>query len=149
MRCVALRRARKHLGRRGWFLLILGTGKTSWGLSFLVDPPQALGLSLLTRFCSLQHWAWLWIICGLITIGSAFLRVGRDRYGFIAALVPPSVWAVAYLAAVLAGEYSRAIWVAVWYLTSHVGVILWAATVPENSVPTSRAAGKSRPDERR
>ncbi|WP_030322809.1 MULTISPECIES: hypothetical protein [Streptomyces] len=150
MRCTALRRAKKHLGRRGAFLLILGTGKTCWGVSFLVDPPQPLGLQLLTRYCTLQHWAWLWIICGLVTIGSAFLRIGRDRLGFITALIPPAVWAVAYLAAVLAGDYSRAIWVAVWYLTSHVGVILWASTVPETLVPKLRAApGKKRPHEHR
>ncbi|MER7517766.1 hypothetical protein [Streptomyces sp. NPDC126499] len=118
-------------------------------MSFLVDPPSGDGLQLLTNLCSLRHWAWLWIVCGLITVSSAFLRVGRDRYGFLAALIPPSVWAVAYLAAVLTGDYSRAIWVAVWYLTSHVGVIMWAATVPEYSVPQLAAAGEKRPDERR
>ncbi|MET9950142.1 hypothetical protein ABZ135_01155 [Streptomyces sp. NPDC006339] len=138
MRCAALRRARKHLGRRGGFLLVLGVGKTCWGVSFLVDPPSGEGLHLLTSMCSLRHWAWLWIICGIVTTFSAFLRVGRDRWGFYAALVPPSVWAIAYLAAVLTGDYSRGLWVAVWYLTSHVGVIMWAATVPEYSVPPAR-----------
>ncbi|MFE0039453.1 hypothetical protein [Streptomyces sp. NPDC059015] len=125
----------RHLGRRGQFLLILGIGKTCWGLSFLVDPPNATGLQLLTRMCDIRQWAWLWIVAGLVTLGSAFLRVGRDWFGFVAALIPPSVWAIAYLAAVLSGEYSRGLWVAIWYLTSHVGVIMWAATVPEYSVP--------------
>ncbi|WP_411102429.1 hypothetical protein [Streptomyces sp. cmx-4-9] len=105
-------------------------------MSFLVDPPNTEGLQLLTQLCSLRHWSWLWIVAGLITTASAFLRVGRDRFGFVAALVPPSVWAIAYLAAVFSGDYSRGAWVAVWYLTSHVGVILWAATVPEHSVPS-------------
>ena len=135
MRCKALRRARKHLGRRGVILLILGVGKVSWGASFLVDPPEAVGLQLLTQFCDLRHWSWLWIVCGAITAGSAFARIGRDRVGFLAALIPPTVWAVAYMAAVITGDYSRGLWVAVWYLTSHVGVIMWAATVPEYSVP--------------
>lgn len=142
MACAALRRVRKHLGRRGAILLILGAGKTCWGVSFIVDPPQPVGLNLLTRFCELSHWAWLWIICGTITFASAFARIGRDRYGFLAALVPPTVWAVAYLAAVLTGDYSRGLWVAVWYLTSHVGVIMWAATVPEYSVPPARRGQK-------
>lgn len=137
MACAALRRVRKHLGRRGAILLILGSGKICWGISFIVDPPQPVGLNLLTRFGDLPQWAWLWIICGTITFASAFARIGRDRYGFLAALVPPTVWATAYLAAVLTGDYSRGLWVAVWYLTSHVGVIMWAATVPEYSVPTS------------
>jgi hypothetical protein len=81
MRCRAARRCRKALGRRGTFLLILGTGKTCWGASFLVDPPSGVGLELLTRWGSLQQWAWLWILAGLITTVSAFLRVGRDGWG--------------------------------------------------------------------
>ncbi|MEU7066875.1 hypothetical protein [Streptomyces sp. NPDC046161] len=135
MKCRAARRLHRTLGRRGTFLLILGIGKTCWGVSFIVDPPSTEGLQLLTSVCSLRHWAWLWILAGLITTASAFLRVGRDRFGFVAALVPPSVWAIAYLSAVISGDYSRGAWVAIWYLTSHVGVILWAAGLPEHSVP--------------
>ncbi|QES25795.1 hypothetical protein DEJ47_04430 [Streptomyces venezuelae] len=136
---------RRRLGRRGSFLLIIGVGKTCWGLSFLFDPPPGQGLELLTRLCDIRHWSWLWITCGLITAASAFLRIGRDRYGFVAALIPPTVWAIAYTVAVVSGDYSRGAWVAIWYLTSHVGVILWAATVPEHSVPpVPRAARKGR-----
>ncbi|WP_239484392.1 hypothetical protein [Streptomyces sp. CS081A] len=110
----------------------------------MFDPPDGAGLELLTSMCGLRHWAWLWIVCGLATLGSAFLRIGRDRYGYVAALIPPTVWAVAYLAAVITGDYSRGLWVAIWYLTSHVGVIMWAATVPEYSVPPlPRRARKS------
>ncbi|MFE6355847.1 hypothetical protein ACFVOO_23700 [Streptomyces rochei] len=135
MPCRAARRLSKALGRRGVFLLILGTGKTCWGISFLVTPPDDDGLELLTSLCSLRHWSWLWIVCGLATLTSAFLKVGRDKLGFLAALVPPIVWATAYTVAVITGDYSRGGFVAVWYLTSHVGVIMWAATVPEYSVP--------------
>ncbi|MFF0166852.1 hypothetical protein [Streptomyces prasinus] len=138
MRCRAARRLYKRLGRRGTFLAILGIGKTCWGVSFLVDPPpEAPGLELLTGLCSLRHWSWLWIACGLITLGSAFLRIGRDWFGYLAALLPPTVWAIAYTVAVLTGDYSRGGFVAIWYLTSHVGVILWASTVPEYSVPSA------------
>ncbi|MFH8926406.1 hypothetical protein ACH4D4_05060 [Streptomyces pristinaespiralis] len=135
MRCRLLRRASKHLGRRGIFLLILGIGKTCWGVGFIVAPQEnQAGLGLLTDLCDLRHWAWLWIGAGLITAGSAFLRIGRDWLGFVAALLPPSVWAIAYTVAVIGG-YTRGAFVAAWYLTSHVGVIMWAATVPEYSVP--------------
>lgn len=135
MQCPAARRLRQHLGRRGTILLIFGVGKTCWGLSFLFDPPPDNGLQLLTSLCSLRHWSWLWIVCGLTTAAFAFLEIGRDRYGFYAALAPPSVWAIAYGAAVVDGTYSRGAYVAIWYLTSHVGVIMWASTVPEHSVP--------------
>jgi hypothetical protein len=142
--CRAARWLSGHLGRRGKFLLIIGVGKTCWGVSFLVAPPSPVGLELLTSVCSLRHWAWLWITAGLITGFSAFLRIGRDRWGFYAALAPPSVWALAYMAAVVSGNYSRGAYVAIWYLTSHVGVILWASTVPEHSVPPPlRRAQKS------
>jgi len=146
MPCRAARRLYIALGRRGCFLLILGTGKTCWGISFLVDPPGDQGLELLTGLCSLRHWSWLWIGCGLATLASAFLKVGRDKLGFLAALVPPTVWATAYTVAVITGDYSRGGFVAVWYLTSHVGVIMWAATVPEYSVPPAsrpRRRGKA------
>jgi hypothetical protein len=133
------------LGRRGAFLLVLGTGKTCWGIGmFLVPQPDPQGLSLLTRFCPLTHWAWLWIICGLITACSAFLRIGRDRWGFVAAVIPPTVWAAAYTSAVVCGEFARGGFLAVWYLTSHVGVIMWAATVPEYSVPHPRPARRGK-----
>jgi hypothetical protein len=135
MPCRAARRIHTALGRRGIFLAILGTGKTCWGISFLVDPPHDEGLQLLTNLGSLRHWAWLWIVCGLATFSSAWLRIGRDWFGFAAALLPPTVWATAYTAALVGGHYSRGAYVALWYLTSHVGVILWAATVPEYSVP--------------
>ncbi|MEU1088987.1 hypothetical protein ABZ401_19490 [Streptomyces sp. NPDC005892] len=126
----------RHLGRRGQILLILGVGKICWGIGFIVAPvTSAAGLSLLTDQCSLSSWAWLWIIAGAVTAASAFLKIGRDGLGFFAALLPPSVWAIAYLSAVLTGEYARGGFVAAWYLTSHVGVILWAATVPEHSIP--------------
>ncbi|MFJ1782500.1 hypothetical protein ACIOKA_37975 [Streptomyces anulatus] len=139
----ACRRLFKRVGRRGVFLLIAGVGKTCWGVSFLVDPPNPDGLQLLTSLCSLRHWAWLWIAAGLVTSSSAFLRVGRDWAGFVGALIPPTVWAIAYLAAAVSGEYSRGAFVALWYLTSHVGVIMWAATVPEYSVPpVPRRPGK-------
>ncbi|MEW1803188.1 hypothetical protein ACIGO7_35230 [Streptomyces virginiae] len=111
----------------------------------VVDPPTTTGLQLLTRMAPLHCWAWLWVLAGCVTTASAFLKIGRDRYGFVAALVPPAVWAIAYLAAVMSGEFSRGAYVAIWYLTSHVGVIMWAATVPEHSVPkpprTRRAEG--------
>lgn len=128
--------ARAHLGRRGIFLLIIGVGKICWGASFVVEPPdESPGLDLLTDLCSLRHWGWLWIVAGTITAGSAFVRVGRDWLGFVAALTPPIVWALAYTVGALSGDYARGGWVAVWYLTSHIGVIMWAATVPEYSVP--------------
>lgn len=106
----------------------------AWGAGMAVDPPSTQGLQLLTSICSLAHWSLLWILPGAISVGAAFLQVGRDWAGFSSAYLPPSVWALAYAAAAIGGDYSRGGFVAVWYLTI-VGIIMWAATVPEFSVP--------------
>lgn len=133
--CAAVRRLRQRLGLRGVFLLLIGTGETCLGVSFIVDPPNPQGLELLTNMCSLHNWAWLWITAGIVTTVAAFLQIGRDVIGLLAALAPPTVWATAYAYGAVDGTYSRGAYIAVWYLTSHVGVIMWAATVPEYSVP--------------
>lgn len=131
-------RMRHRLGRRGAFLLILGIGKTCWGAGMIVEPPSTEGLALLTRYAPLHAWAWVWITAGVVTTISAFLRVGRDRWGFWTALVPPLLWAVAYGTAAIAGSYPRGLWIFVWYMTSHVGVIFWASTLPEYELPPAR-----------
>ncbi|WP_330172935.1 hypothetical protein OG875_04650 [Streptomyces sp. NBC_01498] len=134
MRCLLLRRARKHLGRRGVFLMIVGVGQVCWGSGMITDPPSTAGLQILTDRCPLSTWAWLWIGAGAVACASGFLRVGRDWAGFLTAYAPPTMWAFAYTAAAVGGDYSRGGFVAVWYLTI-VGIIMWASGVPEYSVP--------------
>jgi len=137
----AVRRLGARLGRRGTALLILGVGKICWGAGFITQPPaDGRGLELLTRMCSLSRWGWLWVICGMICCISAGLRVGRDKWGFVAALVPPTVWATAYAVSFTAGVYyPRGIFLVIWYATSHVALIVWASRVPEEA-PTATAA---------
>jgi hypothetical protein len=84
----------------------------------------------------------VWIICGAITFACAWLRVGRDGLGFVAALVPPFVWGAAYLWGGITGEYLRGLAVAAWYGIGHVGLIMWLATVPEYSVPHPARRGR-------
>ncbi|WP_234347485.1 hypothetical protein [Streptomyces specialis] len=132
----SVRWLRAHLGRRGTFLLIVGTGQLVWGLQFLLDPvPNAQGLSLLTSTAPLHAWCWLWMVAGAAAVVSSLVKVGRDWAGFAASLAPPIVWLGAYLTAALSGDYSRGLWVAGYYGTIHVGVLLWASATPEFSVP--------------
>jgi hypothetical protein len=128
----------RRLGRRGVPLLLLGVGKVCWGAGFIVQPTTGVGLGLLTRWAPLHCWAWVWILAGIITGTGAFLRIGRDWLGFAAAIVPPLLWALAYAVAAATGEYTRGLWICIWYLTSHVGVIMWASSVPEHSIPHRR-----------
>ncbi|MEU0940285.1 hypothetical protein [Embleya sp. NPDC005971] len=141
---LAVARLRRRLGRRGAFLTIAGAGKVCLGVGFLVAPPTSTrGLEVLTNAAPLHCWAWVWVLAGSVTFACGWLRVGNDGAGFLAALVPPSLWAAAYLWSAVTGEYARGAWLSAWYLTSHIGVICWAATVPEHSVPPVRRARAS------
>ncbi|MFJ2000245.1 hypothetical protein [Streptomyces chartreusis] len=119
-----------RLGRRGPFLVFMGVGKVCWGVGMVVEPPPTRGLGLLTQFAPLHCWAWVWIFAGLVTFASAWLRFTQDRWGFVIASVPPTLWAFTYGWAWVVGDYARGMWVFVWYMTSHCGVIWCASRVP-------------------
>ncbi|WP_326597278.1 hypothetical protein [Streptomyces sp. NBC_01803] len=132
----SVRWLRAHLGRRGGFLFIVGAGELLWGLQFMLDPaPNARGLALLTDAAPLHAWSWLWVAAGAAAVLSSLVKAGRDWAGFAAALAPPIVWLGAYLTAAVSGDYSRGLWVAGYYATIHVGVLLWASATPEFPVP--------------
>lgn len=131
----ALRRLNAHLGRRGVVLVLLGTGKICFGVGVIATPPSTRGLELLLHYAPMCAWALLWIVAGTVVFASAWLRIGRDWVGFTAACAPPLVWAVSYGTAAADGTFPRGAFVFGWYLTSHIGVILWASTVPEYSIP--------------
>ncbi|MBL1107341.1 hypothetical protein JK361_22505 [Streptomyces sp. 5-8] len=132
----AARRLRKRLGRRGAVLALLGTGKVCYGAGYLLTPqPEVRGLELLTTHGDIRCWAMVWVVCGAITASSGLMRIGRDRWGFIAALVPPFVWGGAFLWASVMGDFPRGLAIFGWYGCSHIGLILWAASVPEYAVP--------------
>lgn len=132
----AVRRARKLLGRRGAALLLLGVSHVCFGLGYVFQPEvTSPGLAVLTRWLDLHCWAFVWLVCGAAAFASAWLRVGRDWLGFFAALMPPFLWGAAFLWSALTGDYPRGLAVAAWYVIGHVGLILWAATVPEFSLP--------------
>jgi len=133
----AIRRLRKRLGRRGTVLVLLGLAKICFGLGYALDSggPTPVGLGLLARHGGTQCWSSVWIICGSVTFGCAWLRIGRDWLGFFSALIPPLVWGGANLWSAVSGDFPRGFAVAAWYALGHVGLILWAASVPEYSLP--------------
>lgn len=139
----AAQRIRRRLGRRGPFLVFMGAGKVCFGASFIFDPPTATGgFALLTRFAPLHCWAWVWIICGAAAFCGAWLRFGRDGWGFVAASIPPALWAWAYGWAGLTGDYTRGLFLFGWYITSHCGVIWCASRVPPDA-GTPRTLGQA------
>lgn len=136
----AIRRVHKKLGRRGTALMILGLAKICFGLGYTTEPiPSPTGLGILARNGGLQLWSLVWIFSGAITFACAWLRVGRDWLGFFTACIPPLVWGYVYLWSAVTGEYLRGYAIFVWYAVGHVCLILWAATVPEYSLPKRTA----------
>ncbi|MEU2797417.1 hypothetical protein ABZ684_21815 [Streptomyces sp. NPDC006995] len=130
MRAAVVRRINAHLGRRGRFLLFMGIGKVCWGIGLIVEPPGGRGLELLTDRAPLHCWAWAWILAGVVTFASAWARFAQDRFGFLAASVPPALWAFVYGWAAVTGAYPRGVFIFLWYITSHCGVIWCASRVP-------------------
>ncbi|MEU9415146.1 hypothetical protein [Streptomyces sp. NPDC048272] len=108
----------------------MGIGKICFGASLIFEPPLATGLRTLTQFYPLHCWAWVWILAGAATFICAWLKFGQDGWGFVAASVPPTLWAFAYGWAGLLGDYPRGLWVFAWYINSHCGIIWWASRTP-------------------
>jgi hypothetical protein len=108
----------------------MGVGKICWGVGLIVEPPATDGLRMLTAVAPLHCWAWIWILAGLVTFASAWMPFTRDVLGFVAASVPPALWAFAYGWAGLVDGYARGLWIFGWYMTSHCGVIWCASRVP-------------------
>jgi hypothetical protein len=138
--------ARRRLGRRGIPLLLLGAGKIGWGVGFVAAPstdPRAL--AGVTAVMPLGAWACLWVGAGLVAIAAAFLPVGRDRWGYVAAVIPPGAWALGHFYAALEFQYLRALFVGLWYLLSHALVILWAASVAEYALPRVKYRSRRAP----
>ena len=134
MRARATRWTIGRLGRRGPFLVFMGVGTICWGVGMIVQPPRQDGLGLLTRIAPLHCWASVWILAGLVTFCSAWVPFTRDSWGFVAASVPPALWAFAYAWGGLVDGYARGLWVFAWYMTSHCGVIWCASRVPPEPV---------------
>lgn len=137
---------RRRVGRRGVPLLLLGLGKVSWGIGFIAAPTSdRRGMSTLLWLLPLSGWAWVWVTAGVVAIGCAFLPEGRDRWGYVVAVMPPLAWALGYAWGALAEQYLRAVFIGLWYLLTHALLILWAASVAEYSLPRKKFRSRRAP----
>ncbi|MCX4801797.1 hypothetical protein OG594_09050 [Streptomyces sp. NBC_01214] len=118
MRCRAVRRLRRQLGRRGTILSCYGIVWILYGFGQLVTPqPDQRGLKLALTLFPLDTWGWLWIVAGIIAIACAWAPPGRDAAGFAALVLIVLPWMATYLAAWITGDSPRG-WVAaaIWML---------------------------------
>lgn len=139
-------RVRQRLGRRGVPLVLLGAGKIGWGIGFVAAPAtDRRALAGVTAVMPLTAWACVWVGAGVIAIAAAFQPVGRDRWGYIVAVLPPGAWALGHFYAAVEFHYLRALFIGLWYLLSHTLLILWAASVAEYALPRMKYRSRRAP----
>ncbi|MFF7335466.1 hypothetical protein [Streptomyces sp. NPDC008150] len=85
---------------------------TMYGIGIIITPRPGTvrGMLLLRNAAPLELWGVIWVVCGLTAIVFAFTRTGRDMVGFMAAVLPTLMWAGAYVAAMISGDFPSA-WV--------------------------------------
>lgn len=112
-----MRLLRRLPGRRGAYLFIAGAGWALYGVGILLDPqPGTVRSAVIMReLAPLQVWGWLWVCCGLLAAAAAWsVCPRRQGWGFAAASAPPILWAAAFAAAWLTGEYDAWAGAATW-----------------------------------
>lgn len=93
-----LRGLKRRVGRRGAILLLIGGLVTLYGAGQLARPlPDQRGIRLLLLVMDLDCWSWTWIAAGVIAVGCAFIKEGRDWPGFTALWLATMPWAASYL----------------------------------------------------
>lgn len=137
---------RQRLGRRGVPLLLLGIGHVSWGAGFITAPgADQRGMTGPVAVVPLEWRAWVWVVCGAVAVVSAFVPEGRDRWGYIAAVMPPLAFAFGYAWTALDTGHLRAVFLSLWYLLTQALLILWAASVAEYSIPRRKGGSRRTP----
>lgn len=90
-----------RIGRRGAFLGLVGVMWSLYGYGLMRAPlTDSRGLTLLIRLCPLPRWGLVWLIAGGVAVVAALSTRRRwDEIGYVAVLVPPMLWGLAYLTA--------------------------------------------------
>lgn len=138
----ALARFRRRLGWRGTALLYCGLPWIGYGVGLMTTPRVGLSraASVIITLMDLHCWGIVWASCGALACIAAVLRPGRDLWGFAAAAAPPSIWALAYLAAAVTGEYRQA-WAAIPLLVTPVLLLTVIAQATGRRIPTGSGHG--------
>ncbi|MFC1410520.1 hypothetical protein ACEZCY_14780 [Streptacidiphilus sp. N1-12] len=140
------RRLLHHLGRRGGYLLTLGSGWVGYGASITVNARYGTsrGIAILTRVAPIPFWGWLWIAAGLLAI-TAGLRRGAliDTIGYVCISIPPALWGAAYAVAWYTGAYQPVWGSAIAWLSEVGGFVIVSGWVelPRATIRAMRGKG--------
>jgi hypothetical protein len=124
-----------HAGRRGVFLVLFGAVYALIGYSYLTLSPVSAApvrrsLRLALNLAPLTVYAWLWLGSGIVLVLSGLVSPGRKPVGFTVAVVMPTLWAVVYFAAWVAGDIPRG-WVQSAIFAALAAAVAVVAGMPE------------------
>lgn len=129
----------KCRSRRSPPLYLFGMGQIMWAIGYIAAPSSSThGLEPLLSVMSMRGWAVAWFMSGMLTVTCILLREGPDRWGFIFAAGLPLLWGLSFASVWITQGYGRGFFVFLWYLTSQVGMALWAAALPQYELPQYR-----------
>lgn len=97
-------------GRRGGILFLLGLTYFLAGVFYLATPdfpPSDRAFNLLPEYLNANELGWVWLVAGLWMTPIALFGLkspGWEASGFVAAIIPPSVWGFVFYISSLFGN---------------------------------------------
>ncbi|MGW6210924.1 hypothetical protein [Streptomyces sp. NPDC055109] len=121
----------RRLGPLGAGLLAVGLLWINWGTGLIADPRYGTvrGAAALTSIphTSIATWGWAWIGTGILACVGAWLPNRHTWVGLLPATSMPFVWAFAYCAARLVGDFRQGFTSGLTWLASPILLGLLAA----------------------
>jgi hypothetical protein len=124
----------RRIGRRGLFLLLIGSVWALNGMSLIIEPPPSLGAKqhlVIQYMAPLSFWGWTFIAGGILSIVYAF-RKRRDFPGFVGAVSPCVFWGSIEIISFFLGTYDRGLIASfVWVLCTCLILVVAGWREPE------------------
>jgi len=121
-----LRRSPLCLGHRGRGQLLLAAAWLFIGIDSIADPTVTPTRYLFHESLPPILRAGMWIATGLVATVTAWWAPGKDKWGFVALVIPPAVRFFSYGMAWILGALPLG---SIGYVNGWIGAAVWAAVV--------------------
>lgn len=115
---------------RGLALFSTGIAWISYGITVSTSPRYGTvrGITVLLDLMPIKAWGALWMVCGVLCLTFCLRPNGRDLLGFLGAVIPATLWAVAYALGGFTGTGYN-VWASVAPWLAHTVLIMIIARV--------------------